>query len=102
MPVQTVQLQQFPTLIFELQLINKRRHANTSWHWCLDICIILQEEGAEDQEDYEDEDLVDKAEKDFYHIIELEKKKQDNIAASRAADTAMEKGDLGKVSSIYD
>ncbi|CAH1794607.1 unnamed protein product [Owenia fusiformis] len=49
----------------------------------------------------EDENLVDKAEKDFWHVIETEKKARERKEASRQ-DTEADKGDTGKQSPIQE
>ena len=69
---------------------------------CLKFCLfILQQEDAppEAEADYEEEDLVQKAEKDFFDVIDNEKKKRDREQAERQnVESDEEKQDQRKVS----
>ena len=59
------------------------------------FCVFLQDEDKHDEE-YDDVDLVAQAEKEFYEILEKEKKNWEN---KKAMDNdGEEKTDIGKVS----
>lgn len=62
---------------------------------CVNVVSLFQEEEKEVEAPMEEEDLVEKAEKEFFSIIEQEKKKQTAPAQD------FEKGDTGKVNFGY-
>ena len=69
-------------------ITDKGKHLNYNFL----VCLTKEDEGAE--EDLKEDDLYTKAEKEFYSIIEQEKKL---LERKQQQTTDMDKGDTGKV-----